>query len=112
MAAQARAGGGGIRVPEPGPISRQRVQRKLTFQVTGDRLGREIVRALLALAALGLVFTTVILAYDATQGHSWSSAKEWLQVVLPAETGILGSVLGFYFGSHQAERGGSRSASE
>jgi hypothetical protein len=80
------------------------VQEKLAFQVTGERLGREIVRALLALLALALVFMTVFLAYRASQGDRWPSAREWLQAVLPAETGILGSVLGFYFGAHQAER--------
>jgi hypothetical protein len=97
----------GFRVPDPVPPTRQPIQGKLTFQIFGDRLGREIVRALLALAALALVFMTVVLAFNATQGHAWASAKDWLQVVLPAETGILGSVLGFYFGSHQSERRGA-----
>jgi hypothetical protein len=96
--------GPALRVPAPVPVARHSIQRTLTFQVTGDRLGREIVRALLALFALGLVVTTVVLAYEATQGGHWSNAKDWLQAVLPAETGILGSVLGFYFGSHQSER--------
>jgi hypothetical protein len=67
-------------------------------------VGREVVRAMLALAALSLVCGTVYLAYRASQEHHWDSAKQWLQVVLPAETGILGSVLGFYFGSQQSER--------
>jgi hypothetical protein len=106
MTTQGGGAGGGdvIRVPEPPQVARQPVQRRLTFRVTGETLGREIVRALLALAALALVFWTVLDAYAATQGHAWAAAKEWLQVVLPAETGILGSVLGFYFGTHAGER--------
>lgn len=30
---------------------------------------------------------------------TWETVKEILSVLLPAETGLLGSVLGFYFGS-------------
>lgn len=91
-------------VPDPTPLKRNPVQAKLTSPITGERLGREIVRALLALAALLLVFVTVYWSFYATQGRSWEAAKDWLQSVLPAETGVLGSVLGFYFGSHQSER--------
>lgn len=29
----------------------------------------------------------------------WSQTKEMLQIVLPAVTGLIGSVIGFYFGS-------------
>lgn len=87
-------------VPPPPPLRRRRIEGSLVFQSAG----REIVRSLLALAALALVFLTVYLAYAATQGSHWTSAKEWLQAVLPAETAILGSALGFYFGSRQSGR--------
>jgi hypothetical protein len=62
------------------------------------------VRSLLALAALALVFTTVIMGYQGTAGKRWTAAKDWLVTVLPAETAILGSALGFYFGSRERER--------
>jgi hypothetical protein len=41
---------------------------------------------------LGSSFTGIML-------HHWPSVREWLQVVFPSETGLCGSVLGFYFGS-------------
>jgi hypothetical protein len=69
-----------------------------------ESAGRELVRALIAIVALALVFLTVYLAYHASQHGRWGAAKQWLQVVLPAETGTLGSALGFYFGS---SRGGA-----
>jgi len=76
-------------------------ERRLTFEMAG----RELVRTVLALAAFVLVALTVWWAYAASQDGQWGAAKEWLQVVLPAETGILGSALGFYFGSrHSAAR--------
>ena len=94
-----------VRVPPPQAPATSAVQGRLAFQETS----REIVRAMLALAALALVFTTVIMAFLATAGTvRWTAAKEWLQVVLPAETGILGSVLGFYFGALAGEQRRSR----
>lgn len=73
------------------------VERKLFF----ERAGVEAVRAAIALLALGLVITTVVMGYDGAQGPHWESTKDWLAAVLPAETGILGSALGFYFGSRR-----------
>lgn len=42
------------------------------------------------------------LAANSSSEH-WQQAKELLQIILPALTGLLGSSLGFYFGSRQAE---------
>ncbi len=36
--------------------------------------------------------------YSATGAH-WTNAKELLQLLLPAETALLGSAVGFYFGA-------------
>lgn len=69
-----------------------------------EAFGREIVRTILALAAFVLTALTVWWAIRASQGGKWVEAKEWLQVVLPAETAILGSALGFYFGSRHSSR--------
>ena len=93
-----------VRVSTVAPRAREPVQDRLTYQTAA----RELVRAALALAALALLFVTVILGYLATTGGRWANAKEWLQVVLPAETAILGSALGFYFGTHQSDQSGSR----
>jgi hypothetical protein len=81
-------------------VTEKPVERRLRYETAG----RELVRTVLALAAFVLVALTVWWAFRASQGDRWESAKEWLQVVLPAETGILGSALGFYFGSRQGAR--------
>jgi len=56
---------------------------------------------MLALLALALIILTVWLGYNASQGSHWDAGKDWLSAVLPAETAILGSALGFYFGSNK-----------
>ena len=33
--------------------------------------------------------------------EAWSRTKEILQIALPAETGLTGAVVGFYFGTHK-----------
>ncbi len=80
------------------------VEKTLVFQESGRKLAIETVRALIALLALGLVIWTVYLGYSASQGAHWDAAKDWLSAVLPAETGILGSALGFYFGSNRRKK--------
>jgi hypothetical protein len=61
----------------------------------------ELVRASLALFSLALLIATVVLAWLSTRGTHWQNADKWLQIVLPAETAILGSALGFYFGDRK-----------
>jgi len=39
----------------------------------------------------------VLLSY--LEIDSWTEAKEWLQIVLPATTALLGAAIGFYFGT-------------
>lgn len=34
-----------------------------------------------------------------SSASQWSQTKEMLQIILPAVTGLLGSVIGFYFGT-------------
>jgi hypothetical protein len=40
---------------------------------------------------------TIWFAYRSASRGRWDDVKDWMQAVLPAETGILGSALGFYF---------------
>jgi hypothetical protein len=42
------------------------------------------------------------LALLATKDH-WDQTKEMLQILLPALTGLLGSALGFYFGTKSSQ---------
>jgi hypothetical protein len=95
-------------VAAPAPIPQHELREVLSGSVPALRArstGQEIVRAGLALIALGLVCGTVYLAFSASQHGDWASAKEWLDVVLPAEVGTVGSALGFYFGSHRSPGG-------
>jgi hypothetical protein len=85
-----------IKVHAPGEkaiASRSAWYLRVTFA------GREVVRGLLALSALIMVGGTIWFAYAGIEHHQWLQAKDWLQIVLPGETAILGSALGFYFGS-------------
>jgi len=65
------------------------------------RLGyQEFVRGGLAFILVALLFVIVILAFRSIYNDTdWQNAKELLQVLLPAVTGLLGSALGFYFGA-------------
>jgi hypothetical protein len=36
--------------------------------------------------------------YGAIHIRDWADVREWLEVMLPAVTGLFGSALGFYFG--------------
>src|SRR6266568_1270338 len=66
--------------------------RPLQLRPLNVRLVKERARTLLASTfALGASFAGSLTA--------WSSVKDWLQVVLPAETGLFGSAMGFYFGN-------------
>jgi hypothetical protein len=60
-------------------------------------------RASLALLFTGLLIVIIVLGYTAAQGGHWTNTKEWLQAVLPAVTGLLGSAAGFYFGTRKGE---------
>ena len=54
------------------------------------------------LFSIALVVFLGIFLYDAVkiQGdHTWTQTKEAFGIILPALTGILGTVIGFYFGN-------------
>ena len=63
------------------------------------------VRLLLAVGFSTLFAVTIVLALilpflpGRDPAATWTTLKEVLAVLLPAETGLLGSILGFYFGS-------------
>jgi hypothetical protein len=73
---------------------------------TNERITRERVRWVLASILAGTFLLTVAAAFAGAQwGHQWANVREWLQAVLPAETAILGSAIGFYFGTQRAGDG-------
>ena len=65
---------------------------------------RERIRGLLALVSLAvflLVITFYLWAALRLPAAGWSQFKEAAAAVLPAVTSVLGTVLGFYFGSQK-----------
>jgi hypothetical protein len=61
----------------------------------------EFMRAALAGAFVIIFFLTIIAAVIATCGGKWHNMKELLEILLPAETALLGSAVGYYFGTMQ-----------
>jgi hypothetical protein len=59
----------------------------------------ETARGWLAGGFLLIFGGTVLWACWSATGPHWSTAKELLQLLLPAETALLGGAVGFYFGS-------------
>jgi hypothetical protein len=46
-----------------------------------------------------LLALTIILTFTGPLfGQPWAQTMQWLQVILPVETVLLGSTIGFYFG--------------
>jgi hypothetical protein len=56
---------------------------------------QEWVRAIVAVLFVALLGAIVLLAFH--RAESWADTVELLDRVLPAVTGLLGSVIGFYF---------------
>ena len=65
----------------------------------------DLARSLIALALTILFGVTIVLAFAKTgNATTWANAKDLLNMLLPAETGILGSALGYYFGTRDRQR--------
>lgn len=66
--------------------------------------GREKIRGWVSVLAI-VVFFTVVMWYLYEAGHAsdtgWVRIKDAMQAVLPAVTSVLGTILGFYFGSQK-----------
>ena len=69
---------------------------------------RDRVRLVVAVGLLAILGYLVIFATmeAASYPAHWTQTKEMLQILLPAVTGIIGTVIGFYFGSAAVGRGG------
>jgi hypothetical protein len=88
-------------VPVTGPVSPPELARVEEVPVTARLVSEEIVRASLAFSFVILLGCTVVLAFLAVNGNHWVNTKELLQLLLPAETALLGSAVGFYFGTRK-----------
>ena len=70
---------------------------------------RDSVRAfttgsLLVIFGLTLLFSFIIVIFYAS---AWTNTKELIQIMLPAETALIGSVIGFYFSTKSSTSSGS-----
>ncbi len=56
-----------------------------------------------------VVFATI----EATSWPAhWAQTKEMLQIILPALTGVIGTVIGFYFGVTAVANGNNQSSND
>lgn len=60
-----------------------------------------MVRAALAFGFAVIFLVTIIFAFINVNGTGWDDTKELLQLLLPAETALLGEAVGFYFGTQR-----------
>lgn len=62
---------------------------------------KDYVRLIVTVGLLGILAFVVVWACveSASWKEHWEQTKEMLQIILPALLGLIGSALGFYFGS-------------
>ena len=62
---------------------------------------RDYVRLIVTLGLLFMLFVVIVWSCieAASWPNHWQQTKEMLQAILPALTGLIGSVIGFYFGA-------------
>jgi|tagenome__1003787_1003787.scaffolds.fasta_scaffold20500811_1 hypothetical protein len=67
------------------------------------RGGLTTARFVLALCVVLVFVLTIVFAFVSASGSeaTWTNTKELLNVLIPVETGILGTVFGFFFGREQ-----------
>jgi hypothetical protein len=68
-------------------------------RLVGFTSSDELIRAGLALVFVVIFLITVALAFRNVDATLWTNTKELLQLLLPAEIALLGSAVGFYFGT-------------
>jgi hypothetical protein len=62
-------------------------------------LVQEHARLWIAVGLIGILALTILGAFIGAFSSNWTNVKDLLQLLLPAETALLGGALGFYFGS-------------
>lgn len=69
-----------------------------------DYVRLTVTAGLLAIFGYLVVFASI---ESASWPQHWQQTKEMLQIILPAITGIIGTVIGFYFGSAAVNKANS-----
>ncbi|HEY4037151.1 MAG TPA: hypothetical protein VGL94_24610 [Ktedonobacteraceae bacterium] len=74
-------------------------------QVYDPEQQHDVVRTIITCSFI-LIFSLTILGSFVVViwfNSNWASTKELVQLLLPAETALMGSAIGFYFGSQKAK---------
>jgi len=69
------------------------------------KLRQDLIRSIIALTFVAIFALTIILAFMVVIlfNGDWATTKDLLQLLFPAETALIGSAVGFYFGAKTAE---------
>lgn len=85
--------------PLPGGVITQAPDPK-TEERTG-LLFQELVRSGLAIALVLLLMLVIVLSFAKVGTDGWADTKSFLEIIVPALIALLGSAMGFYFGSRR-----------
>ena len=88
--------------PHNTPSEAQQTPSSMTPPQYDPEPQRDAVRGVLALGLVAALLVVVGFALYSTHGD-YEETKDLLQILLPALTGLIGSALGFYFGSKAKE---------
>lgn len=96
--------GDSIEVPGPiGPVGdvQSSLFATLAVEPYNPRKFHDMVRSVTNFSFIGIFALTIIASLYVViwRGSDWTNEKDLLQLLLPAETALLGSAVGFYFGS-------------
>lgn len=93
--------GGETLAPLPGGEVKDTTDRFELVSQSRRLLVQEVVRAGLAMSLLVLLAIVIVLGFGKVGTTDWAKAKEFLDVIIPALIALLGSAMGFYFGSRR-----------
>lgn len=78
------------------PLKENFVLRPADPEERRDKVRAFTTGAFIILFGLTVLCSFAIVVFD---GMVWTNVKDLLQIMLPTETALIGSVVGFYFGS-------------
>lgn len=80
----------------PSGLSTPRLGPEIEFREKVRIFRREVVRLLIVLLLFLAFLITLIWAFISAGGAHWSNVKDLLDLILPAETALLGTAIAFY----------------